>query len=509
MALGDLRGFLPFSPIHAAEAEVTPDIVRFSADIEPIVRLIEDTPREKCFAVMVEQLRRGLPYRQFLAALFLAGIRNVNPQPPGFKFHCVFVIHSAHQLSLDAAPEERLLPLFFALDNFKTAQAEDVRLGDFKLEPVRGALPSAGKAWPEFHAAMEAWDAPRADRAIVALVRSKGAHEVIEGLWRYGARDYRNIGHKAIFVANAWRTLETIGWQHAEPTLRSLVLGLLDFGQSKPVNGYAFDDQAYLPNLALARKTVGRLPGDWAVVQGKEAVSREILVLLRAGQGEDACRLAAGLLADGKVRAGAIWDAAHLAAGELMMRQPGIFGLHAVTSVNALHYAFRTSSQEETRLLLLLQGLGWMGQFRNFMGGRGTVETSGAPKLKDVKITELTAAAAPASAAAATSDILATVSRDPKLYEVRAAEAASKAYRFAEQHPDAEDFLRAARRLVFTKATDAHDLKYPVAIFEDYRLVAPKWRPHMLATAVYYLYGSNSPDSPVMRQAREAVGVEG
>ncbi len=30
---------------------------------------------------------------------------------------------------------------------------------------------------------------------------------------RYGCRDFRSIGHKAIYVANAWRTLNTVGWQ--------------------------------------------------------------------------------------------------------------------------------------------------------------------------------------------------------------------------------------------------------------------------------------------------------
>ncbi len=38
-------------------------------------------------------------------------------------------------------------------------------------------------------------------------------------MWEYGARDFRNIGHKAIYAANAWRTLQAIGWRHAEPVL--------------------------------------------------------------------------------------------------------------------------------------------------------------------------------------------------------------------------------------------------------------------------------------------------
>lgn len=194
-----MERLLALSPASSAEAEVSPDIVRFDGAIEPIVRLIEETPRERCFDMAVEQLRAGLSYRHFLAALFLAGIRNVNPQPPGFKLHCVFVINAAHQLSLDAPVGQRLLPLFWALDAFKQSQAEDVAQGDFRLRPVSGTVPSPERAWEEFDAAMEAWDQERADRAIVALVRSRGAQEVISGLWKYGARDYRNIGHKAIF----------------------------------------------------------------------------------------------------------------------------------------------------------------------------------------------------------------------------------------------------------------------------------------------------------------------
>ena len=48
LGLGEWASLLPFSPATADEAQVTPDLVRFSPDIEPIVRLIEDTPPEKC-----------------------------------------------------------------------------------------------------------------------------------------------------------------------------------------------------------------------------------------------------------------------------------------------------------------------------------------------------------------------------------------------------------------------------------------------------------------------------
>src|SRR5688572_9174315 len=131
------------------------------------------------------KLRDGVTYRQFMAALFLAGLRSFKPASGG-AMHNVYVIHAAHQFSLDVRPEERLLPLFYALDSFKRSGPV---LQEDRLQPLRGSLPAAQKAWDEFHAAMEDWDSERADRAMVALVRSRGASEITEGLWRYGARD--------------------------------------------------------------------------------------------------------------------------------------------------------------------------------------------------------------------------------------------------------------------------------------------------------------------------------
>lgn len=497
LGLADLSPLAGLSPLRAEDARLEPDRVRFSDDIEPLVRLIEDTPRDKCPAMLIEQLRGGLPFRQALAALFLAGIRNVNPQPPGFKFHCVFVIHACHQMSLDSAPGERLLPLFYALDMFKNSQAQDVKQGDFVLRPVTGTLPSTERAWEEFRAAMDDWDEPRADRAITALVRSRGAHEVIEGLWTYGARDYRNIGHKAIFVAHAWRTLQTIGWQHAEPTLRSLVLGLLDFGKAERVNGYALDDQTYPANVERARQALTSLPTDWTGPAGEdEATVRALLEPLREGKYDDATQLAVQLLSTGKARSGAVWDAAHLAAGEWMMRQPGIFGIHTITSLNALHYAFRMTAEPQTRLLLTLQGLGWMGQFQQLMSSPEGSGRSG--KWNDVlRITELEPAEIPASPGEAAEDIFATISTNKPI-------AARKTFRLAQIDPEATALLQTARRLVCLKGREEHEYKYPAAIFEDFALVSPRWRPHLLAASVYYLPGSAAANNPVVDQALDA-----
>jgi hypothetical protein len=101
-SVGFLGGLGPIGTLGralAAQVDVGPDLVRLSADIEPIVRVIEATPREKIFEAAAGLLRSGVGYRQFMAALYLAGIRNVDSRSSGSRFHCVYVINSAHLLA--------------------------------------------------------------------------------------------------------------------------------------------------------------------------------------------------------------------------------------------------------------------------------------------------------------------------------------------------------------------------------------------------------------------------
>jgi len=102
-----------FSRLAAFGAEPPPEKVRFGPDLEPIVRLIEETPRDQCVRVFVDELRRGLPYRRFLAASLFAGIRWAH------SHHEVYKVHSMHQVSMDVRADERLLPLFWGLNGFK------------------------------------------------------------------------------------------------------------------------------------------------------------------------------------------------------------------------------------------------------------------------------------------------------------------------------------------------------------------------------------------------------
>lgn len=482
--------------LSRADAQVTPDVMKFRPQIEPLVALIERTPRDKCAEIAVEQLRSGVSYRQFLAALFLAGIRNINPRPPGFALHCVFVIHSAHLISLEAPADSRLLPLFYALDHFKISQERDARQpsGDYIMRELRGALPAPERAAAEFSAAMEAWDPERAERAVVSLARHRSPGEVFGMLWHYGARDYRNIGHKAIFVANACRTLHVIGWEHAEPVLRSLVLGLLDFGKQQQVNGYALDDQCYGSNLKRLKDTFSRLGGAWVAARPDPVATRNILGTIRELTPEEASAEVVGHLVKGKTGANTVWDAVHLAAAELVMRARGgaaLVGIHAVTSANALHYAYLAAPDPRDRFLLLLQAVGWMGQFRKWAETRQE-------SLRPLLITDMEPSADTAQLDRTLAETFAGIPSKPDA-------SAARVFRLAHDLPARQAFLAAALRLTLAKANEVHYYKYLAALIEDVPLVSSDWQPHLLAATVYYVKGSNDPEAGPMKRAREAL----
>ena len=478
--------------LSRAEAQVTPEVMKYRPEIEPLTALFERTPRDKCAALLAEQLKRGAPYRQLMAAVFLAGIRNIDPRPPGFALHCVFVIHSAHLLSLEAPPDARLLPLFYALDNFKAAQERDARQsgGGYTMASIGGPLPAPERAAAELAAAMDAWDQERAERAVVSLARNSSSSEIVELLQRYGARDYRNIGHKAIYLANACRTLDVIGWQYGEPVLRSLVLALVDFGREQEVNGYKFEDQCYRGNLARLREAFPRLSSTWARLDADSGATRALLEVFRKATPDQACAAVTDRMVAGKTSAGAVWDAVHLAAAELNMRTRAgstIVGIHAVTSANALRHAYATSSSPQTRFLLLLQAAGWMAQFRTW------AET----RTQGIRAFDITAIEP--SSEAAVEQIFADLPS-------RADAVAPAAVRLARDVETRQGLLGAALRLTLAKADEVHYYKYLAALIEDIPRVNIEWQPQLASAIVYYAKSSKDADSKTMLRAREALG---
>ncbi|MCA9134201.1 MAG: hypothetical protein KDA45_13630 [Planctomycetales bacterium] len=488
-----LRGLLP--RVSAQETQLSPALVSLDSGIEPLVELIEQTDRSALLEVIADRVAKGLAYQQLLAALLLAGVRNVQPRPSvGFKFHSVLVVNSAHLASLASSSEDRWLPIFWALDYFKKTQLEEERQSGWKLRPVpESHVPSATQARAAFIAAMDKWDAEAADVAIAGLARTAGANELFELFCRYGARDYRSIGHKAIYVANSFRTLQCIGWQHAEPVLRSLAYALQNHGdEDNPAHSDHAADRPWRQNLEL----LGQIPDSWQDGGADERLSRQMIHAFRDESGQAMAQQAVALLQQG-AGAQTIWDAVLLASGELLMQQPGIIGLHSLTTANALRYAYQTSGDNATRQMLLLQACAFLPMFRQSAAARGQLA---ARTIDQLTHSEANNNSSQADSPEALSKIFDTLNDD-------SLQAAELLLGYLRAGGSANDVLQQARRLIFLKGKDAHDYKFSSAVLEDYHHVSRPLRQEFLALSVFNLRGTGDSDNGLVSRIRGALAV--
>ena len=478
--------FIPGLPsVSADEIRATTRIVQFGSGIESLVRLIEDSSRERLLEKIAAQIQNGRSYREVLAALLLAGIRNVQPRPSvGFKFHCVLVVNSCHLASLSGPDEDRWLPVFWALDYFKSSQADEAQRSGWKMKPVRESLvPDALHARTLFTKAMDTWDVEKADAATAGLVRTAGATEIFNLFAQYAARDYRSIGHKAIYLANSWRALQVIGWEFAEPVLRSLAFALLNHsGESRPDKSDHKADIPWRENKSL----LASVPKTWLDGSLDSGLTTDLIRGARSASATDLAAVAAGGLKSG-ANPQSVWDAVFVGAGELLMKQPGIIGLHGLTTANAVHYLYSNVRSDTLRQRLLLQACSFGPMFRESARGRGnlaphSISVFDSPKAPDTSL----------------ESVLSEISKD----RLRSAKLA---HNYLSNGGNAHKFISAARRLLFLKGRDAHDYKFSSAVLEDYAHISPEWRDRFLALAVFNLKGSGHSDSGIVNRTRAAL----
>ena len=87
--------------------------IQYSPELEPLVRMIEDTPPTQILERTMEQLRAGVPMTKMLTASALAVTRS-SDLPPGHHggpLHPVAGLHAINMLSQRLEGEQRFLPI--------------------------------------------------------------------------------------------------------------------------------------------------------------------------------------------------------------------------------------------------------------------------------------------------------------------------------------------------------------------------------------------------------------
>jgi hypothetical protein len=451
--------------------------------VAALLDVLENSPRELIPRELVRRIRAGLRYEDLLAALTIAAVRNVQPYPDvGYKYHSFMVLRSIHLTTEQLSSANKWLPIVWATDYFKAMQAQERATSGWRLR-TRPARPirNPAAAPRALIAALDNWDRDGADAAIVNYAQVAHINEIFLPLFLYGARDLRAIGHKAIAVSNAHSLITLLGAARAEPILRSTVAALQNSdGGPNPATNDLQPDRPWRDNWRRLRD----IPASW--MQGRDDVGsrKELRAALAQVSPEEAGGIVVELLRHG-ISAEAIWRALFDTAAELVLRQPGILMVHAQTTANALHYAYRVCAIEQTQQLLLLQCAAFMALFRTL--------TDPAPSDLDLEALD------PLSPARMGVDAIGEIFSD--LSAGDRWQAARKSLGYLQDGGDAEALINSARHHLVYHGSEAHDYKFSESVFDTYAHLAdsPGRRRYLSAGMAYFKAPAKRPE-PIIEE---------
>ena len=440
---------------------------------------LTETPRDRLLEGIIDRVRGGLTFELLASAITQSAVRNVQPYPDvGFKYHAILAMQSVFRASMQLPDLDRWLPLIWAADNFKRSQAIELRDSGWRIPNVLQQSPiSKARARQLLVNTLDDWDREAADAAVVSYADVASADEVFDLMFRYAARDFRAIGHKAIAACNAHRMLEPMGWANKESLLRSLTAALQNHGdQPNPAASPGKADRAWHRN----RDRVDKLPDDWASGTVDPSASRDLLEMLRHGSNIEASDRVFAHLRRG-VAPESLWEPILAMSGELMLRKSGIISVHANTTAHAMHYAFRTTVNPHTRALVLLQCASFIPDFRDLLPER----------QRNIDIDQLQPLA------------LDDVSDDPldEIFEIVSDNrmlATRKVLSYLQTGGNVDDLIARARHFMVYNTMGVHDYKFTEALFENAVYVRPPLQARYLASGTLYYNGSKDPQNRVI-----------
>jgi hypothetical protein len=454
--------------------------------VEGLLKWLEESPREHIPRDLVRMIRTGLRYEDLLAALCLAAVRNVQPYPDvGYKYHSVMVLRSIHLATAQLPSPDKWLPIGWAADYFKDTQAQEQTTSGWRL-PTRptASVGNRDVARRALVTALDNWDRDAADAAVVNYAHAAHPDEIFSLLFGYGARDLRAIGHKAITVSNAHSLVGVLGGVHATPLLRSTVAALQNSeGGPDPARHNLQPDRPWRENHVRSRE----IPPSWKHGRDDAGAMRELRVALYQVSEEAAGTVVIELLKQG-ISPEAIWQVLLNTAAELLMHHPSIVLLHAQTTANSLHYAYRVCGDEQTQQLMLLQCAAFIAMFRTLVSA----------SQRDFCLDALQPLPLDNTGVDAIAEIFADTSRGQRLH------AARKCLGYLRNGGDADAVIATARRNLTYNAEEPHDYKFSEAVFDSYSQFGDSaWRSLFLSAGLAYFKGSERRPSPVVEEMAE------
>lgn len=349
--------------LSSAGASESSDRLEFGR-LEPLVRLMQDTPADRLLPALVEKLRGGVALKELVAAAALANARSFGGEDY-VGFHTMMALAPGWHMAQELPEEQRPLPVFKVLYRNTSRIQESGANHREVLHPVapdaRPTGPSGG-AW--LRAAVQSKDPLRAEAAFAALAQPS-TEDAFNDLLEV-VQDQSDV-HRIVLPYRAWDLLGIIGREQAQTLLRQSVRYCVK-AENWQGGGPARDPATILPKLLEEHKLLGRQAGNRPA---DDAWVEKMSQLIFTSTPAQAAAAVAEALAEG-MSPTALGEAISLAANQLILRDHGrtpsdevagkpigsvhgdSIGVHACDSANAWRNLARVGNARNVFASLIL-----------------------------------------------------------------------------------------------------------------------------------------------------------
>ncbi|HEV8542083.1 MAG TPA: hypothetical protein VGR78_06815 [Verrucomicrobiae bacterium] len=334
--------------------------------LEPLVRLMQETPANRLLPKLVEQLRSGTELRRLVQAGALANARTFGGEDY-VGFHTMMALAPALHMALELPPEKQALPVFKVLyRNTNRIQEHGGRESEILHEVSPSNLDEGGatQRGELLRAQIRQKNVAAAEQTFAALAQ-RSTDEAFNDLL-VAVQDNTEV-HRVVLPYRAWDLMGLLGKEQAHTFLRQSVRYCVK-AESWPRSYVSDEPRTLLPKLLDEYKLLGRSPGDR---QPDDALVDQLSQTIFKSTPQQAADAAAAALADG-VAPDAIGEAITLAANQLVLRDYGrtpraevagkpigsvhgdSIGVHASDSANAWRNIARVSNTRNCFASLIL-----------------------------------------------------------------------------------------------------------------------------------------------------------
>jgi hypothetical protein len=332
--------------------------------LEPLVRLMQETPVDKLLPALAAELKSGTGLSHLVAAAALANARTFGGEDY-VGFHTMMALAPALHMADELPAQLRPLPVFKVLyRNTNRIQEKGGRKEEVLGAVKPAALPEGDAAGEPLREAIRRKDVTEAERTFATLAQVNPENALNHLL--AAVEDDTEV-HRVVLPYRAWDLLGLIGKEHAHTLLRQSVRYCVK-AESWPRTGQADEPRSLLPKLLEQHRLLDHAPGTRGA---EDKWVDELSQAIFKSTPEQAAEAAASALAEGFSPAD-VGEAISLAANQLILRDRGrtpreevpgkplgsvhgdSIGVHASDSACAWRNLARVSNARNTFACLIL-----------------------------------------------------------------------------------------------------------------------------------------------------------